>query len=86
MLLCMRCVRWKLEVLPTALRAPKRVRHMLRASRRLLSNAATKRPFRVLGLQQVAIGGLDKSKLSALWEHTLGVEKVGVIRVNARIR
>jgi lactoylglutathione lyase len=38
---------------------------------------ASGRPFRVLGLQQVAIGGLDKSRLSALWEGVLGVEKVG---------
>ncbi|MDS4040964.1 MAG: VOC family protein, partial [Candidatus Competibacter sp.] len=25
------------------------------------------RPFKVLGIQQIAIGGLDKSKLSRLW-------------------
>jgi lactoylglutathione lyase len=31
------------------------------------------RPFRVLGLQQVAIGGLDKSALRALWVDLLGV-------------
>ena len=34
------------------------------------------RPFRVLGLQQVAIGGLEKAKLSALWEGCLGVPRV----------
>ena len=39
--------------------------------------SSTARPFRVLGLQQVAIGGLDKAPLSALWEGVLGVEKVG---------
>ena len=43
--------------------------------RRLVSTAA--RPFRVLGLQQVAIGGLDKQKLSALWEGVLGVPRIG---------
>ena len=48
---------------------------MLRHARRLSSSAS--RPFRVLGLQQVAIGGLDKTKLSALWEGVLGVPKVG---------
>jgi lactoylglutathione lyase len=42
---------------------------------RTLSTAA--RPFRVLGLQQVAIGGLNKGALSALWEGVLGVQKVG---------
>lgn len=35
------------------------------------------RPFRVLGLQQIAIGGLDKSAMSSLWEGVLGVTKVG---------
>lgn len=35
------------------------------------------RPFNVLGIQQVAIGGLDKGALSALWTGLLGVEKVG---------
>ena len=35
------------------------------------------RPFRVLGLQQIAIGGLDLGALSRLWVDTLGVEKVG---------
>ena len=28
------------------------------------------RPFKVLGIQQIAIGGLDKSKLSRLWVDT----------------
>ena len=37
-------------------------------------------PFRVLGLQQVAIGGVDKAPLSALWEGLLGVPKVGDYR------
>lgn len=35
------------------------------------------RPFKVLGIQQVAIGGLDKGVLSDLWTGLLGVEKVG---------
>ena len=35
------------------------------------------RPFRVLGIQQVAIGGLDKTALSGLWSGLLGVEHVG---------
>ena len=37
----------------------------------------TNRPFRVLGLQQIAIGGLDKGALTGLWTGLLGVEKVG---------
>ena len=40
-------------------------------------HAMSDRPFRVLGIQQVAIGGLDKGALSALWTGLLGIEKVG---------
>ncbi|GAB5368147.1 hypothetical protein AAMO2058_001293400 [Amorphochlora amoebiformis] len=39
--------------------------------------STTARPFRVLGLQQIAIGALDKSNLSKLWGGLLGVPKVG---------
>lgn len=35
------------------------------------------RPFRILGLQQIAIGGLDKGALRNLWVDTLGVEAHG---------
>ena len=35
------------------------------------------RPFKILGLQQIAIGGLDKSRLSKLWGDVLGLERVG---------
>ena len=31
------------------------------------------RPFKVLGVQQVAIGGLDKQKLSAFWVDLMGL-------------
>jgi lactoylglutathione lyase len=37
----------------------------------------TTRPFTVLGIQQIAIGGLDKGALSGLWSGLLGVDKVG---------
>ena len=37
-------------------------------------STAASRPFRVLGLQQVAIGGLSKECLSKLWVDTLGLE------------
>jgi lactoylglutathione lyase len=46
--------------------------------RRFLS--ANLSPFRVLGLQQIAVGGLDKTKLSDFWEKTLGIPKVGSYR------
>jgi lactoylglutathione lyase len=32
------------------------------------------RPFRILGLQQVAIGGTDKQRLKSLWVDMLGLE------------
>jgi lactoylglutathione lyase len=38
------------------------------------------RPFRVLGLQQVAVGGADKSALRKLWVDLLGLELVGTFR------
>jgi lactoylglutathione lyase len=38
------------------------------------------RPFRILGLQQVAIGGLDKQRLRALWVDLLGIEATGTYR------
>lgn len=37
----------------------------------------TERPFKVLGLQQIAIGGLRLDALRSLWVDTLGVTKVG---------
>jgi lactoylglutathione lyase len=40
----------------------------------------TQRPFRVLGLQQIAIGGLDKARLRKLWVDTLGVPVTGNYR------
>ena len=51
-----------------------------RLLRRACSSSGGGRPFRVLGLQQVAIGGLDKGPLSALWEGVLGVPKTGSYR------
>jgi len=38
------------------------------------------RQFRVLGLQQVAIGGLSKKQLSKLWVDQFGLERVGTYR------
>jgi lactoylglutathione lyase len=35
------------------------------------------RPFRVLGIQQVAIGGADKQRLRALWVDVLGLAVKG---------
>ena len=35
------------------------------------------RPFKVLGIQQIAVGGLDKQRLRSLWVDTLGLELAG---------
>ena len=40
----------------------------------------TDRPFKVLGLQQIAIGGLDKSALTGFWSGLLGVPVKGNFR------
>ena len=38
------------------------------------------RPFKVLGIQQIAVGGLDKDRLRTLWVDTLGLDLVGNYR------
>ena len=35
------------------------------------------RPFRVLGVQQIAVGGTDKTRLRKLWVDTLGLDLTG---------
>jgi lactoylglutathione lyase len=38
------------------------------------------RPFQVLGLQQIAIGGTDKSRLKTLWVDLLGLPITGTFK------
>ena len=40
----------------------------------------SERPFKVLGIQQIAVGGLDKDRLRTLWVDTLGLELGGNYR------
>ena len=40
----------------------------------------TPRPFKVLGIQQIAIGGLDKSRLQKLWVELFGLEVTGTFK------
>ena len=40
----------------------------------------SKRPFKVLGIQQIAVGGLNKDKLRTLWVDTLGLTLGGNYR------
>jgi len=41
------------------------------------------RPFRVLGLQQIAVGGADRQRLHALWVDLLGLTPKGTFRSEA---
>ncbi|MCW5893362.1 MAG: VOC family protein [bacterium] len=38
------------------------------------------RPFRILGIQQIAVGGEDKTKLARFWVDVLGLSKAGTFR------
>ena len=38
------------------------------------------RPFKVLGIQQIAIGALDKSRLRTLWVDMLGLQVTGTFK------
>lgn len=40
----------------------------------------TTKPFRILGLQQIAIGGPDKQQLKSLWVDMLGLAVTGTYR------
>jgi lactoylglutathione lyase len=40
----------------------------------------SERPFKVLGIQQIAIGGTDKARLRRLWVDTLGLTVTGNYR------
>ncbi len=41
---------------------------------------STSRPFKVLGIQQIAIGGTDKQRLKTLWVDMLGLSQTGSFR------
>ena len=45
-----------------------------------MSDRPLTRPFRILGIQQIAVGGLDKDRLRTLWVDTLGLELDGNYR------
>ena len=40
----------------------------------------SQRPFKVLGIQQIAIGGPDKTRLQKLWVEMLGLEVTGTFK------
>lgn len=41
------------------------------------------RPFKILGIQQIAVSGLDKERLRHLWVEVLGLQQVGRYRSHA---
>ena len=45
-----------------------------------MTQQLTQRPFKVLGVQQVAIGGPDKLRLRTLWVDKFGLEPAGTFR------
>lgn len=46
----------------------------------LASPVMSERPFRMLGVQQIALGGLDKTAHARLWVDLFGLEKTGTFR------
>lgn len=44
---------------------------------------ADERPFRILGIQQIALGAADKSVLRALWVDLFGLEVTGTFRAES---
>lgn len=49
-------------------------------SKELLFGNNIMRPFKILGIQQIAVGGEDKKKLETFWVDILGLEKTGTFR------
>jgi lactoylglutathione lyase len=45
-----------------------------------MSISSTTKPFKILGIQQVAIGGTDKNKLKTLWVDMFGLEVTGTFK------
>jgi len=43
-------------------------------------NQGAERPFSILGIQQIAIGGLDKQALRTFWIDTLGLTATGTYK------
>ncbi|CAM9622242.1 unnamed protein product [Choristocarpus tenellus] len=52
------------------------LRPLVTGQSRESSSGIQERPFKVLGMQQIAIGAVDKQPLINLWRDILGVEKV----------
>lgn len=44
------------------------------------ASTTTERPFKILGIQQIAIGGPDKQRLQTLWVDIFGLECTGTFK------
>jgi lactoylglutathione lyase len=55
---------------------------MFTITRRFLSSG---RPFHILGVQQIAVGSLDKTVLSKFWVDQLGLKKTGTYKAEVSI-
>jgi len=53
------------------------LRLQTQAGTRFHSFSTGPQSFQILGIQQIAVGGLDKKLLSSLWVDTFGLKKVG---------
>ena len=53
---------------------------VLLGTQRLLSTTPDSRGFRVLGVQQIAVGSSSKEKLSNFWVDALGIQKISTFR------
>ncbi len=49
-------------------------------SRNVSRRFSSTRNFKILGIQQIAIGALDKAPLTNFWVDLLGINKVGTYR------
>jgi lactoylglutathione lyase len=64
---------------PSAQR-PVASRRTIRYTQAQHGSTSMERPFRILGLQQIAIGATDKQRLRRLWIDVLGLEPTGHYR------
>jgi lactoylglutathione lyase len=55
-------------------------RHYLYFRKLILLNIIHMRPFKVLGIQQIAIGNESKTHLKKFWVDIMGLEKTGTFR------
>ena len=63
-----------------ATRWQKGSRTLLFGTQRLFSTTPDSRGFRILGVQQIAVGSTSKEKLSNFWVDALGIQKISTFR------